>query len=392
MPEIESICFIASIIPGKHDAFEGDFILRHAIALSTIFKVNVYFSMETDLVTMVELEEENFNENLIIYRNYLPVSYKSIFKKYKYYKRSTDLILKHHQKKSFKIIHANILWRAGYLANQISNQIKLPYVISEHLGYFNQAYYREESVGHYSPIKKFLAKKAMQEASMIMPVSDILGKWIKDFSPKSKCTTVSNVVDTELFYFDKKSKHYNKNYQDSIFKFTHASMLYTEKNVFVILDAILLLAQKNTSFEFHFYTPIMKYISDFTDKHKLQAVIFQNGMIPHDKMPAIFQQSDCNVLYSTSETQGVVILESLCCGKPNIVSNIPAFDTIIDDKNGLVGNFESAMDLSECMENMILNYEQYDQEKIALDAASKYSMAQIAALFSAVYDNVLKKQ
>jgi glycosyltransferase involved in cell wall biosynthesis len=97
-------------------------------------------------------------------------------------------------------------------------------------------------------------------------------------------------------------------------------------------------------------------------------------------------------LYSTSETQGVVILESLCCGKPNIVSNIPAFDTIIDDKNGLVGNFESPTILSQCMENMILNYEQYDQEKIALDAASKYSMAQIAALFSAVYDNVLKKQ
>lgn len=155
-----------------------------------------------------------------------------------------------------------------------------------------------------------------------------------------------------------------------------------------MLDAVLLLSKKNTSFEFYFYAPKLKFIDDFIATHQLEEIIFQCGLIAHQEMPAIFQNAHCNILYSTSETQGIVVLESLCCGIPNIGSTIPAISENINDTNGLLGNPESAEDLANCMLEMIDNYGKYDFTKIAADAAAKWSDENIADEFGKVYDEV----
>lgn len=195
-----NICFIASILPGKHDAFEGDFVLRHAEAISIKENVRLYFAIETPLVSEVTLEESMVHEHLTIYRYYLPEHFSKIWNKRKYYTYLFNLITQHHQQKAFHVLHANIHWRAGVLAMRLQKKLNIPYVLSEHLGYLNQTYYGTESVKGYPILKKYLSRKAFENAAYTIPVSRILGQWIQEFAPKTKIKIVSNTVNTKLFF------------------------------------------------------------------------------------------------------------------------------------------------------------------------------------------------
>jgi glycosyltransferase involved in cell wall biosynthesis len=375
------ICFLASAIPSKADAYDGDYILRHAICISQSHEVSLFYAMETELCTEIQLETEQYNERLTIYRYYLPAKNKHWLQKRTYYKTLIRGVL---DQGRFDLIHAQIHWRAGYLASQLSKKMGIPFVLSEHLGYFNTKFYSTNSVNQYFWLKKYLVKQTLRNASLVLPVSDTLGKWIQAFEPKSKISTVSNVVFEDQFY-----------YTDPIqapFTFIHASGLSAEKNLKVMLDAILILAKEGLLFKFHFIAPQLKQIEDFKIQNRLEEIIENKGMITHEEMATVFQASHCNVLVSSSETQGCVIIESLSCGRPNIVSNIETFHEMINRSNGLISDLGDPISLANCMKSMIENYADYDLRSISKQAHSKYGAKHIASLFTQVYHSVLREK
>jgi glycosyltransferase involved in cell wall biosynthesis len=379
----KNICFLASIFPNKLDAFEGDFVLRHAEAISLLHKVTVLFAIETDLVQEPQVEEEQLFTQLRVIRIYLPIAYKKLLNKWRYYAVLKEKFMALHQEFPFDIIHANVHWRSGYLAYKIHKAFpKIPYVISEHLGYFNKDYYREEAVHYYPLVKRFISRKVLNQAAMVLPVSDYLGKWIKDFAPKAKLTTVSNAVNTEYFNYKDDKKANTK------FRFVHASMLSVEKNIYLILEAIKILGTSRSDFEFHFYTPKMKFIEDFIQENNFQEIVVQHGLVSHQQMPAIYNNADCNVLYSTLETQGCVVLESLCCGLPNICTYEGALDALITKDNGLKGDAHNAQKLADLMRKLLDKEVILTPEKIAAQAQALYSYAAIAQQFNSVYEGL----
>ncbi len=110
------ICILASWLPNKYDAYEGDFILRHAEAIATVHKVTVLFVIEYDAVNNTSVESEDVNDNLKIIRVYLPAKYKSFFYKHKYYTTVNDFFENINKFNPVDIIHAQVHWRAGNAA------------------------------------------------------------------------------------------------------------------------------------------------------------------------------------------------------------------------------------------------------------------------------------
>jgi glycosyltransferase involved in cell wall biosynthesis len=378
------IFFIASWLPSLHDAFEGDFILRHAQAAALLHKVTLVFAIETDVIGNVDCQIETTTEgNLTTHKIYLHAKYKSVFRKNKYYIEIEKLFVAQHKINKIDLIHANVHWRAGYSAYLIHRKHKVPYVISEHSAYFNTNYYTRLSVASYSVLKKIITKIVLRKAAMVMPVSNYLSYWIKKFVPTTICTTVSNVVDDELFY-------YMPAPSNQAFIFLHASMGWAEKNIQMMIDAVRILSLQNQQFELHLYTPITEELKYAVQSNQLHAYIKLKGIIQHTDMPAAIQQSNATILYSNMETQGCILLESICCGRPIIAGCAPVFTETVTATNGFANNYNSAENLMQLMHRMIANYKEFDQEQISKDAIAKYGMRAIANRFNDVYNMVLK--
>ncbi len=378
------IFFIASWLPSRHDAFEGDFILRHAQAIATMHKVSVAYVIESDIAQNThEIWETEEQGNIIIHRIYIHPKYNSVFKKQRYYQTIEKLFLHCNQQNKVDIIHANIHWRAGYAAYRLFKKYQTPYVISEHSGYFNTEYYKQHTVNNYSFLKKYYVRQSLVHANMCMPVSAYLATWMKKFDAKIKTTVVSNVVDTSQFYFEKINT-------DSPFIFLHASMNWPEKNVLKIVEAAKLLAEENNNFQLHLHIPFSSSIHHYINQYHLENIVLQKGLVPHTHMPSVIQAANATILYSDMETQGCIVIESLCCGRPMIVSNAPVFPEMVNDTNGLICGSTASNDLKNAMFQMMQNYSIFQQELLAAEAASKYGFEAIAKLFSNVYSNVLQ--
>jgi glycosyltransferase involved in cell wall biosynthesis len=377
------ILYIASWLPNKYDKYEGDFILRHAQAISLLNKVSIAFVIETE-TTEDEVWEYEEAENLAIYRVYLNKKYTSIWSKQKYYTTVENIFLKvNNSKQKVDLIHAQVHWRDGYAAYKLHNKYKLPYIISEHSAYFNTAYYKNNSnsVAKYNLIKKALAKKAISHAAYILPVSNYLAQWMQNFTLIKNIKVISNVVDTNYFYYKEKP--------NGIFTFMHASMLWPEKNTDKILEACKILNLKKVEFVLHLYAPENKEVDDYINTHNLQNVIIKKGLVPHSAMPAAMQASHAHILFSSAETQGCVLIESLCCGTPVIAGKAAVFTEMINEKNGIIINSTDANELANNMIYLMSIYNTFQLNKIAEDAANKYSNVSIAAAFTKIYYAVL---
>ncbi len=376
------IFFIASWLPSKIDAFEGDFILRHAEAIATIHKVSVVYIIETNKVIVPTLEVENKNNYLKIYRTYLPIQYKNWFNKNEYYAAIFELFEKIHQTEKINIIHANVHWRAGYAAYLLSKKKNIPYILTEHSSYFNTQYYKQNSVANYNFIKKYFVKKTIQNAAIILPVSAYLQSMIEQFCKPKNITPISNVVDTNLFSFQRAIAA-------NQFIFLHASSLIPEKNWPIIKKACELLYQKNKQFQLYLYCPNNdETLTDYATKNSwLQLFNF----VPYQNMPAVYASSHCLILFSQMETQGCVALESLCCGRPVITSNLPVFKEYITPNNGLQSITNTAEELCTLMQNMVENYSTFNLLEISKNAQLQFSYSTIATQISGIYTTILKR-
>ena len=139
------VLFLASWYPSTVDSFDGDFIERHAKAISLLHKVFVVYVVKDPAIkngkTTVSKE---ITGNLISFRGYYPYSK---FKKGFLEKIHSNYLSFQLHKKIFKIVqdefgmpdivHLNVLMKAGIFARWLKKKYPLPYVLSENwTGYY----------------------------------------------------------------------------------------------------------------------------------------------------------------------------------------------------------------------------------------------------------------
>jgi glycosyltransferase involved in cell wall biosynthesis len=373
----KNIFFIASNLPSIVDAYDGDFILRHAQAIALRNNVYAVYAIETEMVTKksVTFKIEN---NVHIYRIYLPINSNRLVLKYHYYQVVFHIFNKINAQHNIDIVHANIHWRAGFAALLLHKKYKIPYVLSEHVGYLNTNYYKKNSVAQYPWLKKYLSRLIFEKAKYVLPVSNYLEQWVKKFAPKAKTIVISNCVDTNLFYHQPKPPN-------NLVTFVHASMGWPEKNIDKIIEAAIKLKTIIQNFELHIYAPITPLLLQYIAHNNAQDYIKILKNIPHALMPKVLQQADALILYSTIETQGVIALEALCCGLPVIINNTGGTPEMATTHNAIVVDPGNMHELITAMQYIIENKNKYEADLIANDAKDKYGYEKIADDFESVY-------
>ena len=221
-------------------------------------------------------------------------------------------------------------------------------------------------------------KKVLKEAASFLPVTKDLGETIKKNFIDVPYQVVPNVVNTDLFFLN-----VIESYK---FRFIHVSYMNFQKNPKGIIAAARLLKERGCNFEIFMLG---------NDDQQLQVMARENGLsdetivfkepVPHAEVAKLMQQSSAFLLFSRFENLPCVILEALCCGLPVISSRVGGIAEVISDQNGILVDNENTIQLADAMQNMINNYQLYNREKIAVDAAGKFNCNTIGKQIVNVY-------
>jgi glycosyltransferase involved in cell wall biosynthesis len=302
------VLFICGWYPSRISPTNGDFIERHAKAVSLKHRVTViHVVTDKSLRTNIEIisKQENHITTHIAYLK----STNNPLKKIALFGKAFLVILK--KTNSFDIVHLNEIYPFGIFSLYLKWFKNKRFIISEHFTGYHQPQAKELTFS-----QKFISKIITKNAAFICPVSNNLRDAMLALNLKGNYFRVPNVVNTSLFF---PSENNNQT-----FTITHISnMLNKHKNVEGFLRVIKKLESKIANFKVQLIGENSIQYKTFVEKIKIDIdkIEFIDHM-PHKKIASYLQSSNLFVLFSNYENLPCVILESFACGVPVIASNV----------------------------------------------------------------------
>jgi glycosyltransferase involved in cell wall biosynthesis len=383
-----NVLWLASWYPNRTDPFNGDFIERHAIAVSKLVKLTVIFIVKDESLQNGKVQiEKTAENNCTVYRVYYGrksslefIEKLSSLKTYYSLQQQLYHQIINEQGKP-DIVHVQVAMKGGMLARQLKKKFNIPYIVTEHwTGYFKQ---HEPNIYSGNRILKWLNKKILAEANLFLPVSKNLGDTVnRDFTPVT-FQVIPNAVNTQLFFPVDQAIHK--------FRFIHPSLMNYQKNPEGILLACKMVKARGISFELLMVGKEDKALNILAKQYGLDdgTVIFKPA-ISYAGVANEMQQSSALLLFSRFENLPCVVLEALCSGLPVISTNVGGINEVINDSNGILIENENTEQLANAMCTLINNYKMYNKASIATDAAKKFNYVTVGHQYLNVYHTILK--
>ncbi|MDN3656961.1 glycosyltransferase [Ferruginibacter paludis] len=382
------VVWLVSWYPGRRDAFTGDFIERHAQAVSHYAKVTVLAVLKDELLPAGKVEiEKTTGGNLTVYRCYYgkskwPPLIESIFsvKQYFFLQRKLFQRIQNEEGRP-SLIHVQVAMKAGLLALLLKKKIELPYVVTEHwTGYYRQS---KPSVYDSGFVYRWLNKKILKQADLFLPVTKDLGETVSKNFVSVNYLPVPNVADTNLFYYQP--------LPSDVFRFIHPSVMTYQKNPEDILQACLQLKNKGYRFELQMIgSNNAMLVENARRLGLLDQVVFFRPVIAYSAVADAMRQSSALLLFSRFENLPCVILEALCCGLPVISSRVGGIAEVVNETNGILVESENVEQLVNAMQKMIDQYSTYNQPAIAQKAAALYSYNTVGSQYFSIYKKIVQ--
>ena len=371
-----SVLFLCGWYPSRVLPYNGDFIQRHAEAVSLKHDVSIiHIISDKNCKKNIEIESKIIN-GIQTHIAYLKPLSNTIYKNFMFYKAYKLLLNKVNY---FDIIHLNEVYPFGVFCLYAKFFQKRKYIISEHFtGYLS---FSKTKINYFhQQISKLIIKKA----SVVCTVSDYQKKDLIASGYKGNYETVGNIVDTKLFIPKKKETDFLKLLHVSSLKDNH-------KNIKGMLQVAKLLDNKLNYFEWKFIGGDGSEYEDF-----IRELDFKNATISffnqqsHLEMIHHLQEASICISFSNYETFGIVIAESIACGTPVIATN-----------TGIASDFETlpfckVIDVNdkELLYSSILNYKtifaDLNTNYMHTFIKSKFSKKAISDKFSSIYHKSIK--
>ena len=173
-----NILFLPSWYPNKIYPQNGDFIQRHAVAVSAYCKVAVLYVLSDPEATAFKVETIWY-KNLFEVRVYYPktsrfLPFRKIQKYLKAHRLGYEAVLK--EMGQIDLVHLNVLYKAGLFALELKKRYKIPFIVTEHWTAFLPI-----SPIRFKPFERYTIKKIGRQASLLCPVSHDLKKALLNF-------------------------------------------------------------------------------------------------------------------------------------------------------------------------------------------------------------------
>ena len=381
------VLWLVSWYPNRMDAFTGDFIQRHAQAVSLYAEVAIIFvKKEESLAANTSEVERTVTGNLteqIIYYNAPKTNLKIIDRAISYlnykkhYQQAVEQYIKENGRPAY--VHVHVAMNAGLIALWIKKKWNIPYFVTEHwVGYYKECV---PSIYDNSFLFRFLNKRVLAKATLFLPVTKGLGEKVKTDFVNVPYRVIPNVVNTDFFKY--------KSSTPAKFRFIHISHINYQKNPEGMFSAAQILKERGYEFELFMLGNQSESLNALADKYGLlpDVVIF-NKAVPYNEVAGFIQSSSAFLMFSRFENLPCVLLEALCCGLPVISTNVGGITEAVNDENGILIESEDIPALANAMQKMIDEYQHYNREKIAAEASDKYNYIKVGQQFFELYNTV----
>lgn len=385
------IVWLCSWYPDKTEPYNGDFVKRHAEAVSAfcdLHVIHVVRDKEGMVTKSVKTEEVtgSFTETIIYY--YVPVTGIGLLEKFlsqqwheKLYRRAVESYIA--QNGLPDLVHVHMGMKAGTTALWMKKKYKVPYVVSEHWsGFLDNA---EEQ---FSKTPRRFQKTwtgIIQNAAGVCAVSEVLAAGLKKNFEGLNPVVIPNVVNTKIFYPDVQQ-------QSSAFQFVHVSGMQPLKNPQLIVSAFQKLLESFPAARLNMIGGKDDQLISFVKENGLEHAITFYDEIPQPELAEFVRQSVALILFSSYETFGCVIIEANASAVPVIVSDIPVFhETVNEPFSGYFAKPGDTESLMAAMKKAIAEKDHYDKEKLASATAAKYAYPAVGKRMVDWYEQVLKK-
>ena len=254
------------------------------------------------------------------------------------------------------IIHTQTEFGIGTFGRIISKQLDIPLVHTYHTMYEDYVYYLTK--GYFDKPSKKLVEYLTRfycdttVSELIVPTKKIYNLFKEKYNPDEKINIIPTGIDLDKFSkenidnqeIDRLRKKYKL--EDS-FVIGSVSRLGKEKSIDKLIIEFSKLVDNIPNLK-------LLLVGDGPDKKELKElvkdlnmnkhVIF-TGKVPLEKVPIYYQLMDVFSTFSTTETQGLTVLEALSSKVPVVAIKDDSFEGVIkNDKNGYL--FSKEIDFS----------------------------------------------
>ena len=368
------ILFISSWFPNKLEPTNGNFVQRHAEAVSLLHDVEVLHAIgDFNQKEKFVFDDEMINgiRTLIVYYK----NSKNPLQNFLRRMRAYQLGFKKMQKPD--LVHGNVLHNNLLFAVYLKKKFGIPFVVTEHWTAL-----REINRNKLPFQKKMIAKFIGNQSSMLLPVSKDLEKGLKSLPINTKMKVVPNVVDDTVFK--------PKTSENEKITFIHVSSLIPRKNPEKIIEAAINLWKKGFDLNLKIggdgdIKPLMNQIEKSSFRDKIE--IF--GELTISEVAEKMKNADCFILFSDDENQPCVIAESFASGIKVISTNVGGISEFFPDNFGILLEKVDVKLLEEAMIKVLNSELNSSKKEISHYAEQTFSKQKIAEKFSEIYNQVL---
>lgn len=378
------VLWLVSWYPNRLDAFTGDFIQRHAQAVSQYCEVAILFvkkdeSLAANTSEVVRTVTGNLTEQIIYYNS--PITGINIinraisFSNYKkYFRQAVEQYVKENGRPAG--VHVHVAMNAGVIATWAKKKWNIPYFVTEHwVGYYRECV---PSIYDNNFLFRLLNKRVLANADLFLPVTKGLGEKVNNDFVKLPYQVIPNVVNTDFFKY--------KDSPIAKFRFIHISHINFQKNPEGMFAAGQILKSRGYEFELFMLGNESESLTAMANSYGLlpDVVIFKKA-VPYDEVATHIQSASAFLMFSRFENLPCVLLEALCCGLPVISTNVGGIAEAVHEGNGILVENEDIPALANAMQKMIDEYQAYNREQIAAEASAKYNYSKVGGQIAALY-------
>ena len=247
------------------------------------------------------------------------------------------------------VIHSHTEFGVGIFARLFSKQFNIPLVHTYHTlyedytHYITHGYFDKSSKKIVEYLTKFYCDKTANE--LIVPTNKIYKLFKEKYEFTKNIHIIPTGIEIERFFIENIDKilvqTLNKrlNFQKRDFKIIFVGRLASEKNVEFLLNAHKKLVKKHSNIK-------LLVVGDGPDKENYERMVKDlgieknvlfNGKAAWEEIPYYYHCADLFATASTTETQGLTVIEAMAAGKvPVCIKDESFLGTITHDLNGMI--------------------------------------------------------
>lgn len=247
------------------------------------------------------------------------------------------------------VIHSHTEFSMGTFARIISRQFNIPLVHTYHTmyedytHYITKGYFDKSSKKIVEYLTLFYCDKTANE--LIVPTKKTYDLFKQKYEVDKNIYIIPTGIEIERFYVENVGKKKVNSIKEKLkikdgsFNIVFVGRLAKEKNVDLLLSAQKEIIKKNKNINLIIIGdgPDMEEYKETSKKLGIDKNTFFTGKVPWEEVPLYYRIADVFATASTTETQGLTVIEAMAASVAPICIDDESFrNTVIDGLNGRI--------------------------------------------------------